>query len=279
VVSDNLFFRKYTYINILFFIVAYSSSTLILAGTKTIQQHCIVTVDSIIKPQSFIYVDVRNELIFNKVHISNSINIPLSLIKTKTFLKNKTTILVGNGWNEQSLIDECISLKNNGFKSVKVLAGGIVSLFAKGNNGVRFEFINNKSSQTPLLLISLTSKEFFNNKLEKKFVPLVISNSTKKQITATLPHAKIYSLITTKKQLLNGLKRLGKGSNPIVIFSDNNTIVDAAINDYLRKPLRKIYFFEGGFNTYYMVNNLNKMTAVSNQHKRLSTKKPVSCAN
>ena len=106
-----------------------------------------------------------------------------------------------------------------------------------------------------------------------------ISFVPRNKITEILPHAKIMSQKQTNKQLLSNIKRIGKGNNPIVIFSDTTPVIDTVINDYLRKPLRKIYFFEGGFDTYKKVSNLNKMTALSNQKKRLSTKKPVSCAN
>ena len=219
-----------------------------------------------------LFIDVRNKQIFSKKHIPGSINIPLQLISTKAFLKNKNVILIGNGWNESSLIQKSMQLKTKGFKSVKVLTGGIISWFKKNND---------LSKRT---LISLTSKEFFNVDIEKKFIPVVILNenvSTKlnKQIAEILPHARIMSRKQTNKQLLSNIKRIGKGNNPIVIFSNTAPVIDKTINDYLRKPLRKIYFFEGGFDAYIKVSNLNKMTALSNHKKRLSTKKPVSCAN
>lgn len=234
------------------------------------KEKCLVTVSTIKKSKPMtnaLFIDVRNNHTFNEKHIPNSINIPLQLTATKAFLKNKDIILVGNGWNEPSLIQKCKQLKTKGFKSVKVLTGGIISWF--------------KSDKTlsKRTLISLSSKEFFDNKVEKKFVPLVISGENRKQINLTLPHAKIAPVKVTKRQLLDKLNRLGKGINPVVIFSDTLPAIDAAINDYLKKPLRKIYYFEGGFSTYKKVDELNKMTAASNQHKRLSTKKPISCAN
>lgn len=243
----------------------------IYAGTnQESTKNCLITATTIKKSKqvtNMLYIDVRNSHTFNEKHIPNSINIPLQLTATKAFLKNKDVILVGNGWNEPSLIQKCMQLKTKGFKSVKVLTGGIVSWF---------ESDKTLSKRT---LMSLSSKEFFDNKVEKKFVPLVISGENKKQINVTLPHAKIVPVKVTKRQLLDRLNRLGKGINPIVIFSDATYDIDAVINDYLLNPLRKIYYFEGGFNAYKQVDELNKMTSVSNQHKRLSTKKPVSCAN
>ncbi len=256
---------KVLFINSLFFI-AFCFPMLVCAENK-VKQECVTYDEPLTKTNNILFVDVRAQQFFNIKNIPNSINVPLQLVSTKAFLKDKQVVLVGNGWNEQVLMDDCLSLKNNGYKSIRVLAGGITSWFKRKNIPLKRAFI------------SLSSKEFFNNKLEKKFVPFVISNSTKKQITAVLPYAKIVSLETSKKQLLKGFARLGKGINPIVIFSDASPVIDAAINDYLRKPLRKMYYFEGGFNAYKQVDKLNKMTTASNQHKRLSTKKPVSCAN
>lgn len=236
-------------------------------SANKIERECITSVESLTQTKEVLFVDVRAQQFFKMSRIPNSINVPLQLVSTKSFLKNKDVVLVGNGWNEKALIDGCNKLKNKGYKSVKVLVGGITSWFKMKNKWLK------------KTLISLSSKEFFNNKSEKKFVPFVISSSAKKQIATALPHAKIYPLKVTKKQLLKGLNGLGKGANPIVIFSENNQIVDFAINDYLRKPLRKIYYFEGGFSGYKTLKDLNEMTAMSNQHKRLSTKKPVSCAN
>ena len=263
--------HKYTYIYILFFALVYSFTTSVYALVTTNKQ-CLVYTDDLKKAKNILFVDVRNGDSFNKKNITGSINIPPDLIKTKTFLKNKNIILIGTGWNKEILIEQCIQLKKQGFKSVNVLAGGIL-------NGVRLDYFN-KSSLTPFrMLISLTPNEFFNNKSEKKFVPFVISNESQKQIKTALPHAKIFPLKTNKRQLLKGLKKIGKGTNPIVIFSENSVIVDEAIADYLGKPLRQIYYFKGGFNAYKKVNDLNKMTALSNKNKRFSTKKPVSCAN
>lgn len=254
----------YTYS--LFFIFMCGISVLSHADTK-VKQKCLINTETIKKRQNILFVDVRGKQIFSKKHILNSINVPLSLIKTQLFLKNRKIILIGNGWNEQALLDEFTSLEKSGFNSVTVLAGGIISWFKI------------KKSESKKDLISLTPKEFFNNKVEKKFVPFVISDNNIKLIKTTLPHAKTVSSKETKRQLLKRLKNLGKGNNPIIIFSSYNPNVDAALNNYLRKPLRKIYYFEGGFNAYYEANNLNKMTSLSNKSKRLSTKKPVSCAN
>lgn len=270
-----LMFPEAMYLSSLFCILATSIPTQLVAEPKSKTHKCTISVRSLkntTSPQAPLFVDVRDKRFFNKKYISGSINVPLTLIHTKTFLKNKNVILIGNGWNEPSLTEKCGQLKDQGFTSVKVLAGGIFSWF------------KHQKKTSKRTLISLTAHEFFSLKMEKKFVPVVIldkalSPSTRKEVTTMLAHAKLYSLKTTKRQLLKGLHRLGKGGNHIVIFSDTNPIVDAALNDYLNKPLRKVYYFEGGFNAYKQVYELNKLTAVSNQHKRLSTKKPVSCAN
>lgn len=240
------------------------------AETKKENQNCLIssgTLKGIKETNNLLFVDVRSNQIFNEKHISGSINIPLQLMSTKAFLKNKNIVLVGSGWNEQSLIDQCRKLKSSGFKTVRVLAGGIITWF------------KNQNKLSKRSLISLNAKDFFNNNMGKKFVPYVVSTADNKIIKTVLPHAKIYSHKIIKTKLLKGMKRLGKGNNPIVIFSQYNPVVDAVINNYLKDSLRKVFYFEGGFEGYKKIHTLNKMTSLSNQSKRLSTKKPVSCAN
>ena len=245
------------------------------AATSYNQNKCLVSIDSLNKAKNLntlLYVDVRDASSFNTKHILNSINIPYHLLEIKSFLKAKKVILIGNGWNESALIEKCDDLLNSGFKSVRVLTGGIISWFNKKNKVSKRE------------LVTLTAKEFFNNNTEKKFVPVVLLNKEpgskqKKEIYSVLPHAKIISLKKSKKQLVQNLKALGKGANPIVIFSNTRYVVDATVNEYYRNPLRKMFYFEGGYDAYHEIIKLNKMTALGNDKKRLSTKKPVSCAN
>jgi rhodanese-related sulfurtransferase len=55
----------------------------------------------------------------------NTVQIPLYLLKSKRFLKNKKLVLVHNAYNYYSLRVDCIKLKNSGFADVSIVTGGV----------------------------------------------------------------------------------------------------------------------------------------------------------
>jgi len=76
-------------------------------------------------------VDVRPPEEFNKVSIPGSLNIPLAFVKTKTYLRSKTVILVNAGFARSKLQAECRILKKRGFKA-SILDGGLLGWHGQG---------------------------------------------------------------------------------------------------------------------------------------------------
>lgn len=74
--------------------------------------------------QEIVLIDVRNNSEFRKFRIPGSINIPLFAIKTKSFLKSKPLVLINEGYSYSQLEQECMVLRNFGFKA-SILDGGI----------------------------------------------------------------------------------------------------------------------------------------------------------
>jgi len=70
-------------------------------------------------------VDVRSPAEFEQYRISESINIPLHLVKTKIFLKNAPIVLVNDGRSTAELEQVCQELRQGGFRQVTVLEGGL----------------------------------------------------------------------------------------------------------------------------------------------------------
>jgi rhodanese-related sulfurtransferase len=71
-------------------------------------------------------VDVRGEESFKKIHIPDSINVPLHFIKTKGYLKNIHVILVNRGYEQNRLLHQAELLNKKGFEIV-VLSGGLAA--------------------------------------------------------------------------------------------------------------------------------------------------------
>lgn len=83
------------------------------------------------KKENLFLVDVRNEADFNKFKIPNAINIPLSFIKTKPFLKANPVVLINEGYSYAELEREAENLNQNGF-DVKIMEGGLWAWKHKG---------------------------------------------------------------------------------------------------------------------------------------------------
>ena len=72
-------------------------------------------------------IDVRSSADFAGCRIRSSLNMPLFTIKTKQFLRDRSIVLVNEGYNYQILEQAVEELKENGFKQPKILAGGLVN--------------------------------------------------------------------------------------------------------------------------------------------------------
>lgn len=70
-------------------------------------------------------VDVRSPAEFEQYRIAESINIPLHLVKTKSFLKNSPVVLVNDGRSTAEIEQLCQELRQGGFRQVTVLEGGL----------------------------------------------------------------------------------------------------------------------------------------------------------
>ena len=82
-------------------------------------------------PDDAVLIDVRVEdLTKNKaiVRPKKALHIPLNLIKAKTYLKDKPVVLMGHGWDDYRLGYELDNLRQRGFKSVKILKHGVLSI-------------------------------------------------------------------------------------------------------------------------------------------------------
>jgi rhodanese-related sulfurtransferase len=70
-------------------------------------------------------VDVRNASQFEHYRIPGSLNIPLSFVKTKEFLRQRPFALVNEGRSSAALEAACKELRAAGFKQAGVLRGGL----------------------------------------------------------------------------------------------------------------------------------------------------------
>lgn len=65
--------------------------------------------------------------------ISNAINMTEGQLRSRPYLREKTVVLIGAGKAERELYVACARLKEQGFKRVKVLRGGMAAWLADGH--------------------------------------------------------------------------------------------------------------------------------------------------
>ncbi|MCM2250782.1 MAG: rhodanese-like domain-containing protein [Ramlibacter sp.] len=96
---------------------------------------CMVTMSQVrgdIESGAILIVDVRQDSQHQRFHIPGSVNFSATSLAHKPALRGKALLLVGDGKGERELHAGCSLLKQSGFASVRVLAGGMISYLASG---------------------------------------------------------------------------------------------------------------------------------------------------
>jgi len=79
-----------------------------------------------------LFVDVRTAAEYEAYRIDSALNMTVSALRSKSFMREKSVVLIGNGKAERELYGACGELKKQGFKQIRVLQGGMSAwLFSK----------------------------------------------------------------------------------------------------------------------------------------------------
>jgi len=79
-----------------------------------------------------IWVDVRAASEMRGVRIAGALQIPLSDLAGKSFLKGAPVVLIGSGFDDADLARACAELKRSGFVQTRLLRGGVRAWSAAG---------------------------------------------------------------------------------------------------------------------------------------------------
>lgn len=77
-------------------------------------------------------LDIRPHHAARNIGIAEALKIPLADLATRTFLKDRSLVLVGSGKNDLEIATACVELKKAGFAQVKVLSGGLRAWHGSG---------------------------------------------------------------------------------------------------------------------------------------------------
>lgn len=79
------------------------------------------------KDPGTVSIDTRGKDDYVRLHVPEAINLPMSEIKTKAYLSSRTLLIYGSGRADPSLEETCVSLKGQGFRNAKIVAGGVLA--------------------------------------------------------------------------------------------------------------------------------------------------------
>jgi rhodanese-related sulfurtransferase len=106
------------------------------------------------RPETLL-IDLRAPAEYRIFHAQDAINLSLSHIISKPYLRNKTLILMGSGKTEAEVYRGCNRLKAAGYPNVFVLQGGMIAWQLAGYA------LQGKAPVTPEHLIRLSIAEFW----------------------------------------------------------------------------------------------------------------------
>lgn len=186
-------------------------------------------------------VDIRHEKQFKTFKIPGSINIQLSFIKTKTFLKLKPIVLIHKSIAYSEMVRNIKELNNKGF-NIKILQGGLAAWKHKGGH-----LAGNPFAQKELNKIS--ARTFFMEKGYDDWVLIDASSKLsknkiiKKALQAPLPE-KIPGLIESI---------FLKSNNPltgVIIFNQSGEDYSTLETKISQAYGHRIFYLQGGLEEY-----------------------------
>lgn len=220
----------------------------------------------IMEHKEFLLVDIRDKADFAKIHAKGSINVNPRFLPSKAFLKTKNVILLYSGINEPMAISFASEAISEGFRSVRVLEGGITGWVESGN-----EIEGIPGSQRELYLIDPGELYFVYKKAPWSF--LILQLSEHESLIRLFSRSEIIRLMETNEEPSGGGESLEeklktarkKSSLPIVVTDADGTMKDKVLLTRSSLRLKQVFYLEGGLKAY---NSYVKMMSVSAEGRK-----------
>ncbi len=196
---------------------------------------CLTDLPSIMqKLPSYQVVDTRLTKPVQAIKAKDAWLIPVNDLKNKSFLRQKSLLLIGSGFSRVDAARDCAALKKEGFTSTKILLGGTDTWadFQREKNQPHRQ-ISEVSSQELLI-------EYFNG-----HVVLISTSDDVAKKLETFGITKFHKVDANNKQAIIDivLTQSGNGYDPVVLIGEND---HASLNIPLNLP--NLYLLSGGIN-------------------------------
>lgn len=200
--------------------------------------------------KSVVLVDTRSANEFESYRIPGSLNLSPFEIKSKSFLKPKHLVIVGNRANLLEMGLLCHELKQHGFKKVNFIKGGLGSWDKKliGRDAYSID---------GWMFGKITPREFVSLKSKMEWLILDVSNNDPSKNGSKF----IYDGLKVIPFEIANMDSLGKVKNHMASFLNKNLygflIISnhgdrySEVGKYLRKnKVNNVYFLDGGMTAY-----------------------------
>lgn len=238
-----------------------------------------ISVESVLrkleKKEKIVLVDVRNREEFEKFRIPGSINIPLFAIKTKTFLKHKSLVLINDGYHYSPLEQECKRLGDSGFTAVWILNGGLNAWREKGATLNGDIFAQKELNRVPPQI-------FFEEKNDESWVVIDISKPKNQEASYLIPQAIAIPFIDNTGKFVSSIKRVMEKHKKasflcFLILNENGKQYEKIEKLIKEAGLRNVFYLKEGLIGYKGFLKRQTLMWQPKDHSRKTLKKCPNC--
>ena len=223
-------------------------------------------------------IDVRSKENFNNVWIPGSLNIALSYIKTKQFLKNCSLYLINEGYNNSVLEEHCADLRDEGFNTW-IIEGGLSYWIKRGG-----QIEGNLFHQKEIRKLSL--QDFFT---EKNYDDVIILNISEKislyanALLAYSQHIPYSKLLSENNNILNNcINKSGtKKVSTILVLNENGKNYDEIEQGVFKDININTFYVDGGIIGYKkFLEKQSKIISSTGNQKTINSQRAIKhCKN
>ena len=194
-------------------------------------------------------VDVRPLREYERYRIAGSLNMPLTFVKTKPFLKNRPFALVNEGRDSAQLEAACQELRAQGFARATVLQGGL-SAWRRAKGALDGDALAQRE------LTRMHHAEFADEGNYADWVVVSIASAPPKDVQALFPQAVSVPATDEADKLVAAVKsavarRTRKGAEPkVLVVDDDGTRYDRIEAAMTAALAQNVFFLDGGVNGY-----------------------------
>jgi len=220
-----------------------------------------------------VIIDVRSKAEFKQVSIPGAINIPLHFVKSKSFLKTKSLILVDGGYFDRQMQETCKALRHEGFV-VSILNGGLLAWYRQGGP-VKGDLLalNRYKNISPL--------KFYQEINRENQTIIDVSEKQHAESMQLMPNAKHIPVQVSSQTAVSQVEKsiLKQNINPlfpVVIFNQIGEQYEPIESIIKKAGLKNVYFLKGGLQGYQ---KFLKHLALSRQPRESRIKAANRCGN